>query len=324
MKMKKWGVILAVLLGPVVVWGQPSTEKEDVVNRVMAVVGTTVITQYDVAEYRVSEQRQANAGRRMRLPETEDLVLTEMVNNALLIHEIRNRKGFVMPAGLGDRLLAGFLRRSDKKRSELIQELQGDGITLEQFETDLINRALLQANLDPIWEAVHVSPKAVETFFNDNPKQFDLGEYADILAFAIPASEEGVDTASMKTLVAGIGSIEDFQKLTKERKVANDGERVRVYKKFEATHHVNSQVTAELFLPATKVGKATFYKDEEVFHVMFLKERGKELKRQLEDPKVQQDIKLKLWVRQYHDRLNHRLQRLRQTINVYRPGGLIN
>ena len=53
---------------------------------------------------------------------------------------------------------------------------------------------------------------------------------------------------------------------------------------------------------------------------MFLKDRVKELKSELSDPVVQEKIKHILTVRQYNDRLNRKLQRLRQNINVYRPG----
>ena len=121
--------------------------------------------------------------------------------------------------------------------------------------------------------------------------------------------------------MAGIKSEEEFKKIARARKVASDGERARVYYKIEQTHHVNLEVTSQLFISATKVGQATYYKSGEIFHVMFLKDRVKELKSELSDPVVQEKIKHILTVRQYNDRLNRKLQRLRQNINVYRPGG---
>ena len=148
--------VLLGVMGSANLWAQPVQEGKGsvVVNRVLAVVGgTRVITLHDIPPN--SEERES--------------ILADLINDALLVQEVRTRKGFVMPAGLGERLLASHIRREKKRqpdysRAILIRDLQRDGIALEQFEEQLIDKAFLQLTLDPIRESVQVSPRAVSEF----------------------------------------------------------------------------------------------------------------------------------------------------------------
>ena len=114
------------------------------VNQVLAVVGgTRVITLHDIPPN--SEDRES--------------ILAELINDALLVQELRTRKGFVMPAGLGERLLADHIRKMkqsqpDYSRATLVRELQRDGITLQQFEEQLVDQAFLHLARRPIYDSV--------------------------------------------------------------------------------------------------------------------------------------------------------------------------
>ena len=84
MKGIAWGVLW--VLGSAALWAQPALEGKGpvVVNQVLAVVGgTRVITLHDIPPN--SEDRES--------------ILAELINDALLVQEVRTRKGFVMPAG---------------------------------------------------------------------------------------------------------------------------------------------------------------------------------------------------------------------------------
>ena len=84
--------------------GAPAQDSE-VVNRVMAVVGgNKVITLYDVrqAEDRMRNRLQAFDPNAVV---SQNAVLTEMINEALLVQEIYSRKNFVLPAGIGEDLV---------------------------------------------------------------------------------------------------------------------------------------------------------------------------------------------------------------------------
>ena len=249
----------------------------------------------------------------------------ELINDALLVHEVRTREGFVMPAGLGERLLASHIRRKKKSqpdygRATLVRELQRDGITLQQFEEQLIDQAFLHLTLNPIRDSVQVSPRAVSEFAKNGLKQFNRGPYADFVAFQIPASEEGINKAKIKAMVDGIKSVNDFKKLAEKRKVAGGGLKGRVYIDLENTHYVDAEVTATLSgIEAGKAGLHHFEGDE-IFHVMFVTERGDQEKPNLNDPVLRRMIKGELSGRQYNARLQLKIQRLKLEINVYRPG----
>ena len=322
MKMRTWGILtLALCAVPGMAWSQPAAGGQPVlVNRVMAVVGgDRVITLQDVKSFQISEIHRANALQMGEVENTDELALGELINNALLIHDIRNRDGFVLPAGLGNRLVARHLRLNEMSRGDLIQDLQLSGLTLEQFEKKIVDRALLSANMKPYRQAVQVSPEAVREYFKNHPQKFDLGEYVDMQAIQIPADEDGINDESVNALVEGIESMEDFAKLAAAREVANEGVQARIYANNEATYYGGVNVVGFLFSDAP-VGKGAVYKEDNIYHVMFIKERGKEEKRLLDDPRVQADIKTALQARQYYKRLNLKLERLRQTISVYLPG----
>ena len=318
MKGIAWGVLW--VLGSATLWAQPVE-----VNRVKAVVGgTRVITMHDLVEFRNADK----APLRGRKPNTVDTILDEIVDEALLVHEVRTRKGFVMPAGLGERLLASHIRRENKKRTrgysrgDLVREKQNDGITLEQFKEQLIDVVFLRAALEPIRDSVQVSPRAVSQFIvsEDGLKKLGRGPYADFLAIQIPASEEGINKTKVKALVGGIKSVNDFKKLAEKRKVAGGGLKGRVYIDLENTHYVDAEVTATLSgIEAGKAGLHHFEGDE-IFHVMFVTERGDQEKHDLNDPVLRRMIKGELSGRQYNARLQLKIQRLKLEINVYRPG----
>jgi hypothetical protein len=312
------------MLGSVALWAQPAGNQPVVVNRVLAVVGgSRVITLQDVVEHRRSKPG-LNQGAIEDQAATDELLLGELIDSALFIHEIRHRKGFVMPAGLGDELLADHIRASKKSRSQLVKNLQLDGVTLEQFERDLVDNALLRFNLEPVKESIQVSPVAVSEYYRTNNLEKldpDLGPFVEIQAFEILASEEGINDDSIRAMVAGIQSIDDFKKIA-QKKVGNDGLKATVYFKNESTYYNNGDVEAAAALldERAKAGKAISHKSGKSYHVIFIVARGDKQKPKLGDSRVRDFIKGELEWDQYSARLNEKLKRLRQNINVYLPG----
>ena len=329
-----WGRMRRIILGmgmvlsSVVLWAEPAVPGDEgneprVVNRVLAVVGgSRVITLWDRVEYRKSKPGLNQA-------ETEDqaaideLLLDELIDSALFIHEIRHRKGFVMPAGLGDELLADHLRRNTQSRSQLVKNLQRNGETLEQFERELIDDALLRFSLEPVKDSIQVSPVAVSEYYRTNNLEKldpDLGPFVEIQAFEILASGEGVNDDSMRTMAAGIQSLDEFKKVA-QKNVRNDGLKATVYFKNESTFYNNGDVEAAAALldERAKVGKAIFHKSGKSYHVIFIVARGDKQKPKLSEPRVQDYIKGEIGGHLFSTRLDDKLTRLRQNINVYRP-----
>ena len=102
--------------------------------------------------------------------------------------------------------------------------------------------------------------------------------------------------------------------------MAGGGLKGRVYfdDKQKATWHIDAEVTATLY--GIKAGKADYHQSDEIFHVMFVAERGEQEKPDLNDPRLRNLIKGELSGRQYNARLQLKIQRLKRDINVYRPG----
>jgi len=231
-----------------------------------------------------------------------------------------------MPAGLGERLLSDHIRKMkqsqpDYSRATLVRELQRDGITLQQFEEQLVDQAFLRLARRPIFDSIQLSPRAISEFSKNGLKELGRGPYAEFLALQIPVSEDGINEAAVKALVDGIKSEDDWKKLCQKRKVAGGGLKGRVYfdEKHKDTWYMNdAEVTATLY--GIEAGKADYHQSDEIFHVMFVAERGEQEKPDLNDRRVREMIKGELSSQQYSDRLDLKIQRLRREINVYRPG----
>ena len=80
----------------------------------------------------------------------------------------------------------------------------------------------------------------------------------------------------------------------------------------------DAEVTATLY--GIEAGKAGYHQSDEIFHVMFVAERGEQEKPDLNNPRLRDFIKGVLSGRQYNARLQLKIQRLKREINVYRPG----
>ena len=316
---------IGMVLSSAVLWAAP--KDREIVNRVMAVVGgSQVITLEDVRKYRLREMVRAKNERRNPPPLDDVLALGELINDALFIHEIRHRKGFVMPAGLGDELLRSHIVARKLTRSNLVRQKQSEGVTLQQFERELIDRALLQFNMEPIWKAVQVSPGAVRDYYRDGKLdgipfgRFQFGPFVEFRAFELLASEDGVNDESMRAMVSGILSVEDFKKIAQEKK-GNEGSEGTVYIAHEETLYKDVDATGRLFQPENKVGKAFYFLEGgKIYNVIFIVERGDKPKPKLSDPGVQANIETILRLKQYNSHLQSKLDRLRQNINVYLPG----
>ncbi|SVE30601.1 uncharacterized protein METZ01_LOCUS483455, partial [marine metagenome] len=123
-----------------------------------------------------------------------------------------------------------------------------------------------------------------------------------------------------EALVAGIKSADDFKILIEEFDVTGGNRKTRVYFKeeYKDTWHIDAEVTVTLY--GIEDGKAGFHQSGGIFHVMYVTERGDQEKPNLSDSRVLEGIKGELSYLQYISRLELRLKRLKQEINVYRPG----
>ena len=92
--------------------------------------------------------------------------------------------------------------------------------------------------------------------------------------------------------------------------MAGGGLKGRVYINLENTHYVDAEVTATLSgIEAGKAGLHHFEGDE-IFHVMFVTERGEQEKPDLNNPRDREMIRRELSDQQYNDRLQLKIQRL--------------
>ena len=101
--------------------------------------------------------------------------------------------------------------------------------------------------------------------------------------------------------------------------MAGGGLRGRVYfdEKQKATWHIDEEVTTTLY--GIEAEKADYHRSDTIFHVMFVSERGEQEKSDLNNPRLRDFIKGVLSGKQYNARLQLKIQRLKQEINVYEP-----
>ena len=296
-------------------------QDSEVVNRVMAVVGgTKVITLYDVqqAEDRMRNRLQAFDPNAVV---SQNAVLTEMINEALLVQEIYSRKNFVLPAGIGEDLVKRHIGgRADKSRSNLIRELQREGRTLQRLEQELIDDAFLRIARQDIEDSIQISPQAVKDYFEATKTEIGAGPFAKYLAFELAANE--FTEQQVMDLAGVVDSEEAFRKLaeTQTRPLANDGQTARVYfdEKFKVTWYLgDGDLTPKL--SELENGQAGFEKVGDTYHMLFVIEQNEDSAPSLTNPRVRDQIRYRLMDVEYAKRLQRKVERLKQTISVVRP-----
>ena len=195
-----------------------------VVDRVVAVVNNDIITMSDL-------QRELAKGSEIR---DEQLLLEEMIDRKLQMAAAK-QDGMDMSERELDEAIAEIMKRNNLDRAKLEQALAREGLTLEQYRSDLREQITLSRLFNKhIRSGVAIDEDEVRAYYDRNTPQFALPEEVRVrhLVLTVPAGAAPKAAAEAREKAEGLldrlRGGEDFIKLIRENSdgptVAQDGD----------------------------------------------------------------------------------------------------
>ena len=307
-----------------------------VINKVLAVVGHHhVITLQQVKERGRRPGMSAEEIAREDPNDFKASVLDQMIREAMIVAEVRNRPGFVEPAGIGEELLKNHLTQGDATkdldfdtlRKNLIRELHSEGRTLEEFTRELVDKAFYRYALEPIRESIQVSPKDVANEFKRQQSLVsEKGQYVSLAVVRIPenAAQEATQQA-LSAAAAKIQSEDAFKTLVEKHTQPENVLGLTMFFNDKLTWYAPTNdeseaaiLAGQLFGEEAKPNTALVEKFGNTFHLIFITDRGEKLERKLDDPREQERIRLNLARQKQDELIEHKIALLKREIHVYR------
>jgi parvulin-like peptidyl-prolyl isomerase len=157
-------------------------QSDSMVDGVAAIVNDKVITFNEVRKQVDSVEntlRQTYDGQelRNRIKEARLNALKSLIEKELIIQDF-NKKGFFLPETyIDDRLKEVIQTSFDGDRTAFTRTIQANGISLEQYKSDLRDNIIVQQmRFQNVSRAVIISPYKIERYYQDNLKEFTQEE----------------------------------------------------------------------------------------------------------------------------------------------------
>lgn len=312
---------------------QPSASapRESLVNQIVAIVGSQVITEQDVkvderwmatteqftdlAQYMKHLQGQlekaVQAGNQEKARTTREemvkldkdanhalnfrfsLAVNTLIDRQLVLQNMKSNERFAEPPGLVDKLFADYLRERKLTHAQLAQKLQQEGSSLPQLRRELFEKWLVDVAL---YKSITISPRKVKEYYDAHPEVYKLGEAVDL--HLITLLKAGTPQERAETMAREIKTLADFKAKAKEFRVERDGSRGWLARKDTS---LSKEIMAAAF--EAKVGEAKLVAGAEANFLIFVSER--QASRQVPFAEATMEIERILagqQLREHHDR----------------------
>ena len=284
------------------------TQQKRVSNSIKAIVGgQKVITQLDV-------ERKAGGPAETVTPALLALAQKKLETDALLVMSIKNREGYVEPAGVPEILLKRELKsRYDNNRKKMIYDLRVQGKTIQQREAELWDEVLLENAILTVRQSVQVSPAAIKKYYAENPSVNDKGETVDLYSIRIPRDKEGVDLVKVQKIAGEIKSLTDFKKVAGNFNAAGDVHKGVIHKNDPVG--LSKEVAGEVFsLQEKEVG---YTLDGASYYLLYVEKRWDKFEIPLSE--VHKLIEERLAQEIFEKKISEKEKRIRNDVHVYYP-----
>ncbi|MST00009.1 MAG: peptidyl-prolyl cis-trans isomerase [Pedosphaera sp.] len=295
--------LLAVLAGAPLLSAQPAATapREALVNQIVAIVGSKVITeqdvkgderwmaatdrfedlgqymrhlqsQYEKATQAGNKEQAANVQREMVRLESDanraltfrfSLALNTLIDRQLVLQGTKSNERFAEPPGLVDKLFADHLRERKLTQAQLAQKLHQEGSSLPQLRGELFDKWLVDVAL---YKSITVSPRKVKEYYDAHPEVYKLGEAVDL--HLITLLKAGTPQERAEAMAREIKTLADFKAKAKEFRVERDGARGWLGRKDTS---LSKEIMAAAF--EAKAGEAKLVGGAEVNFLIFVSER---------------------------------------------------
>lgn len=167
----------------------------DVADGVKAIVNDTVITYAQVQDF-ISAAAQSLQRQYAGQPDVFSQKYTELFNDgleqlverALILHDF-DVEGYKLPDGVADELVQDRIRALGEDRKTLIETLQAQGMTFEEFRKKVLNQWIEdQMRRKNVSQQVVISPFKVESFYQAHQDDFKVGDQVQLRMIVLKKS----------------------------------------------------------------------------------------------------------------------------------------
>jgi parvulin-like peptidyl-prolyl isomerase len=182
----------------------------DVVDGIEAVVGDRVVTFAQVEDYTrpVEETLRTQYAAdptvyQQKLDSALHDSLELLVERALILHNYETGGYNKLPDSLADQLVQDNIRERFGDRVTMLKTLQAQGMTLEQYRKELLDR-YIESGLrnENVQKTVIISPYKIETYYNEHAEEFKVP-----------------DQVSLRMIVLNKASADDTNALAQAREI---------------------------------------------------------------------------------------------------------
>ena len=126
-----------------------------------------------------------------RIKEARLNALRALIERELIIQDFKKQGYFIPESIIDDRLHDTIQTQYEGDRTAFIRTIQANGMSLEQYKTELRNQTIVQAmRMKNVTENIIVSPYKIEQYYQDNSPQFTEEEEGKISLIFLKKSSE--------------------------------------------------------------------------------------------------------------------------------------
>ncbi len=344
--MRRFLFLLVLLAAAPLVSAQPSTSapRETLVNQIVAIVGSQVITEQDVkvderwmstteqfedlGQYmknlqgqlekalQVGNQEKAKTVREEIAKLDKDanralnfrfsLAVNSLIERQLLLQNMKSNERFVEPPGLADKFMADYLRERKLTHAQLAQKLQREGSSIPQFRRELFDKWLVDVAL---YKSFTISPRKVKEYYDAHPEVYKPGESVNL--HIITLLKAGTPQERAEAMTGEIKTLADFKAKAKELRVERDGARGWLARKDTS---LSKEIMGAAF--EAKVGQAKLVAGTEANFLIFVSER--QANRQVPLAEATADIENILAGQQRREHYDRKIDQMKKQFFVVR------
>lgn len=178
--------------------------RAELVNGIAAIVNDAIITYEDVVadSARAVEFYERQYGRqspvfRQKVLEAQRASMELLVERKLILHEFKTA-GYNLPETIIEDNIKERIKQRFGDRLKLIQTLQADGKTYENFRQEVREQIIEQAmRAKNVSSEILISPQKIEDFYTQNQQQFKLEDQVKLRMIVLDKSKHGADTMKL-------------------------------------------------------------------------------------------------------------------------------
>lgn len=180
-----------------------SQAQPSLLNGIVAIVNSTVITWEDVRKYTFQEEEllyrqyaRQPAVLKQRVEQMRRDAVEQLIERQLILHEFNTTPGFQLPEAFVEDAIKRDIRDNYGDQLRLTKTLQSQGLTKESYRQKVKERIIVTAlTARNVSSEILISPYKIENYYATNLNQFKLGARVKLRMLSLDKRKHGEEGA---------------------------------------------------------------------------------------------------------------------------------